>query len=260
VSWCTRQRFREGSTSFFLEKVTHRQNDFPVHHWLCEVQGLWENKKKVHNSAKKLKGKDIGPDRLYADGIKKWQLRRKRMKAQSGWKETLSEKVHYASCWERGKVSFQIDNLLQKERCFVLPISYWCKGGGKPPWKTYIKKYTTKQVTHLMKIAQEDYDKGTQDESTSIIETSKSWPIYIVYAMCMVSLACAIDFYALKIHSTYNQFLSFGKKQNRTTCHLQIISQSIFIPRSKVSPKDSSDIELTHVNYALYKQCIYQYK
>jgi hypothetical protein len=32
------------------------------------------------NAAKKFKGKDICPDRLNADGIKKWQLRGESMK------------------------------------------------------------------------------------------------------------------------------------------------------------------------------------
>jgi hypothetical protein len=74
------------------------QNNFPVHHWLCEVQGLWvkqekvahktilqytiscvrykvygENKKKMPTS-KTIKAKYIGPaDKLHADGIKKRQ-------------------------------------------------------------------------------------------------------------------------------------------------------------------------------------------
>jgi hypothetical protein len=74
--------------------------------------------------------------------------------------------------------------------------------------------------------------------------------------MCAVGLAGAIDCFARKFDSTCNRFLSFNKyflvlkNQNRTTCHVQIISQSIFLPRSKASPKDSRDIELTHVKYA----------
>jgi hypothetical protein len=39
-----------------------------------------ENKKKLPNAANNLKGKDIGPDRIHADGIKKRQLRGKSMK------------------------------------------------------------------------------------------------------------------------------------------------------------------------------------
>jgi hypothetical protein len=45
---------------------------------------------------------------------------------------------------------------------------------------------------------------------TSTIETLKAWPMFIVYDMCTVGLACAIDCFARKIDSTCNRFLTFN--------------------------------------------------
>jgi hypothetical protein len=60
-------------------------------------------------------------------------------------------------------------------------------------------------------------------DSTSITETSKPWPFFIVYDMCTVGLVCAIG-------RIYNQFLvvsliilSFEKTQNCSVCNVQSI-------------------------------------
>jgi hypothetical protein len=54
-------------------------------------------------------------------------------------------------------------------------------------------------------------DHQFHEDSTSTIETSKAWPIFIVYAMRMVGLAGAIDCFARKFDSICNPFLSFNK-------------------------------------------------
>jgi hypothetical protein len=65
----------------FLRKSENRDKKFFQYTIACVRYNIYGGgNKKVPNAAKNFKGKDIGPDRLHADGIKKRQLRVESMK------------------------------------------------------------------------------------------------------------------------------------------------------------------------------------
>jgi hypothetical protein len=71
-----RQWFRAGSASFFLRKSENSNKKILQYTIGCVRYKVYgENKKKVSNAAKNFKGKDIGPDRLHAGGIKKTAIK-----------------------------------------------------------------------------------------------------------------------------------------------------------------------------------------
>jgi hypothetical protein len=67
---------RGGFRLVFLRKSENRDKKIFQYTIGCVRYKVYgENKKKVPNAAKKIKGKDIGPDRLHADGIKKTAIK-----------------------------------------------------------------------------------------------------------------------------------------------------------------------------------------
>jgi hypothetical protein len=196
---------RVGFRIVFLRKSENRDKkifQYTIGFLRYKVYG--GNKKKVSNAAsKKIKGKDIGPGRLHADGIKKTAikggkherrnlderklpLRRYNMlpvekEEMCPFRMTIYFKkkdglfllsIHGPGCEHKGHS--KKTNLKTSAARTTKPeiktvkamVQYPIKARGEAGLfeKLTGKKYTTKQVFHLMKKSQEHYDKDTQDE------------------------------------------------------------------------------------------------
>jgi hypothetical protein len=188
----------------FLRKSENRDKKILQYTICCVRYKVYgENKKKVPNAANNFKGKDIGPDRLHADGIKK----------------TATKGGKYERLYLDGrKIPRRIYTMLpveKEERCLfrmtiylknkdglfylsrngsgcehegyskktnvktsaahttkseIKPVKSMvqspiqARGGASILEKLTVKKYKTKQVAHVMKKTQEDYDQDTQEE------------------------------------------------------------------------------------------------